>query len=184
MSRALGFFCSGLLLSALAAWGGTDPSVTIDNWMNHPEVQEVRTIYQEIRSAIQYRRYRTTARRFNIDSPLCPTYPVKSQTLTVDSANRPRLHRLEQLGSHREPFTVERYYDAKGVLRFVYVERFISSVRIYLNREGKVFWAVEQKADQVTAFDSKDGDWETIPDSADGAREAFQEQQPCPEVKR
>src|SRR5688572_22957101 len=106
MNRALSVFVSVLSLWGLSAWGATDRSVSIDNWANHPKVKEVRAEYDEIKAAMKDKRYRTTVRRFNIASPLCSTYPVRSQSLTVDTENRPRLYRLEQLGSHREPFTV------------------------------------------------------------------------------
>src|SRR5438132_1275968 len=132
MNRTLRILFWMLPLCALYAWGGTDRSVSMDNWTNHPEVKEVRAIYDEIHRAIKSKKYRTTLRRFNIDSPLCSTYPVKSESLTVDGENGPRLYRLEQTGSHREPFTEERYYDARGTLRFVYVDRAVASVRIYL----------------------------------------------------
>ena len=184
LPRALRVLCTALLFCGLSAWGATDRPVTIDTWTNHPGIKEVRAIYNEIESGIKQKKYRTTVRRFDIHSPLCATYPVKSETLTVDSQNRPRLYRLEQLGSHGEPFTVGRYYDAKGSLRFVYVDRSVSSLRIYLNGDGDVFWAVEKNADKFTAFDSKSGDWETKPRRADGAREAFQERQLCPEIKK
>ena len=184
MNRPLIGLCSALLLWGLSAQGGTERSVSIDNWTNHPDVKEVRTIYDEIKSGIKDKKYKTKVRRFNVESPLCSTYPVKSEILTVDSENRPRLYQLEQIGSHREPFTVERYYDAKGTLRFVYVDRLISIVRIYLNRESKVIWAVEKNGNKLTALDSNNGDWETKPNSASGAREAFQEQQLCPEIKK
>ena len=109
MNRPSIVLCSALLLWGLPARGGIERSVSIDNWTNHPDVKEVRTIYDEIRSGIKYKKYRTTLRRFNVESPLCSTYPVKSEILTVDSENRPRLYQLEQLGSHREPFTVEHF---------------------------------------------------------------------------
>jgi len=184
MNRRLIVLCSALLLWGLSAQGGTDRPVSIDNWTNHPDVKEVRTIYDEIKRGIKDKKYKTKARRFNVESPLCSTYPVKAELLTVDGENKPRLYQVEQIGSHREPFTVGRYFDPKGALRFVYVDRVISSVRIYLNRESKVFWAVKKNGDKLTAFDSNNDDWETKPNSASGAREAFQEQQLCPEIEK
>ncbi|HYT03629.1 MAG TPA: hypothetical protein VEM13_01955 [Gemmatimonadales bacterium] len=118
-----------------------------------------------------------------LSQPSCSTYPIKSEMLVLDSENRPRLYQVEQMGSDRESFTVERYYDVKGTLRFVYVDRVITNIRIYLNGAGKVVWAVEQHENKFTVFDSGNEDWEVNPNTANKAKEEFQEQRSCPETE-
>jgi len=156
----------------------------MEDWKNHPDVNEVRVIYDEIKNAIKDNIYKTKTRRFNVESPSCSTYPIKSEMLVLDSQNRPRLYQVEQIGSDRESFTVERYYDVKGTLRFVYVDRVITNIRIYLNGAGNVVWAVEQHENKVTVFESDKEDWEMNPNTANKAKEEFQEQRLCPEITK
>src|SRR2546421_12614414 len=104
--------------------------------------------------------------------------------LVLDSQNRLRLYQIEQIGSDRESFTVERYYDVRGTLRFVYVDRVITNIRIYLNGAGNVVWAVEQHENKFTVFESDKEDWEMNPNTANKANEEFQEQRLCPEITK
>lgn len=157
-------------------------TVKMEDWRNQPDVKDVRTIYEEIRAGIKENRYKTKTRNFDVESPLCVTYPIKSQTLAVDDANRPRMLKTSQIKSHRELFTVERYYDTAGRLRFVFVDHSPENVRIYLNAEGKVFWAVEQDGDKFTVGSYSTGDWETEPSNATVAKEVFNEDGSCPEI--
>ncbi|MEK6770508.1 MAG: hypothetical protein AABY62_02540 [Pseudomonadota bacterium] len=159
-------------------------TVKLADWKNHPDVKSARQIYDEIRIGIKEKKYITKVRKYDVESPSCATYPIKSETLVLDTANRVRLYQLEQIGSHREPFTVERYYDSTGTLRFVYVDRVITNVRIYLNSAGNVIWAVEQNGEKFTTYDSSNEDWEMKPNSANMAREEFQGQQLCQEITK
>lgn len=181
--KALLFFSALALLGLFSASKAAPYSLTLENWQNHPDVKEVRDIYQEVNNRLKERKYRAKERRFDVEAPSCDTYPVRSVMLVLDSHDRPRLYRIEQIGSHREPFKVERYYDSRGTLRFVSVDRLISNVRIYLNREGKVFWAVSQSGNQVAVYDAGNEDWETKPSTAAGAKSEFEGQQPCPEIR-
>src|SRR5437867_16605 len=56
-------------------------AVTMEDWKNHPDVNEVRAIYDEITNGIRRNIYRTKVRRFNVESASCPTYPIKSELL-------------------------------------------------------------------------------------------------------
>lgn len=181
--KALLFLSAVALLGLFSASKAAPYSLTLENWQNHPHVREVRDIYQEVNNGLMERKYRAKERRFDVEAPSCDTYPVRSGMLVLDSHDRPRLYRIEQIGSHREPFKVERYYDSRGTLRFVFVDRLVSNVRIYLNREGKVFWAVSQSGNQFTVFDAGNEDWETRPNTAEGAKNEFEGRQPCPEIQ-
>lgn len=157
-------------------------TLKLEDWRNNPDIKEVRAIYDEIQSGIRERRLKTKTRNYDVESALCPTYPVKSETLVIDEANRPRMLKTEQVKSHRETFFVERYYDRAGKLRFVLLEDGAVPARIYMNAEGKVFWAVEQDGDKYTVGDYSAGDWPTEPSDSAKAKERFYEDGSCPET--
>lgn len=186
----LGVAVAGIFVGATFGWYGEIGSsraqyaVKLEDWKNHPGVKAVREIYDEVKTGINDKKYKSRIRRFDIESASCATYPIKSQTLVSDIADRVRLYKIEQIGSHRESFTVERYYDSNGKLRFVFVQRLFSNVRIYLNNAGNVFWAVEQSNNMFTVFDSSNEDWEMRPNNEKEAREEFQAQQLCSEITK
>jgi hypothetical protein len=184
MKRIVHLVCCAFLLGTSAGTNGAQYALTLEDWKNHPDVKAVREIYDETKAGIKDKKYRSTNRRFDVEAASCATYPVKSETLVFDTVNRVRLFNIEQIGSHREPFTVERYYDSNGALRFVFVERLFSNVRIYLDSAGNVIWAVEHSNNKFTVFDSKNDDWEMKPNNAKEAREEFQAQQLCPEITK
>src|SRR5437879_12757817 len=93
-------------------------------------------------------------------------------------------YRYEQMVSDWESVTAQRYYDFKVTLRFVYVDRVITNSRIYLNGAGNVVWAVEQHENKFTVFESDKEDWEMNPNTANKAKEEFQEQRLCPEITK
>jgi len=159
-------------------------TVKLEDWKNHPDVREVRAIYDEIKIGTKENKYKTRTRNYNVESPSCSTYPTKSKTLVVDEANRPRMLKVDQIISHREVLTVERYYDKTGRLRFVLVDHTSGPTRIYLNTEGKVFWAVGQDGEKFTVGDSSPGDWETKPSNATVAKDMFNESGSCPEITK
>jgi len=157
-------------------------AVKLEDWKNHPDVREVRAIYDEIKIGIRENKYKSKTRNYDVESPSCPTYPIKSKTLVVDEANRPRMLKVDQIISHREVLSVERYYDKAGRLLFVFVPS--RPTRIYLNTEGKVFWAVEQDGEKFTVGDYSAGDGETEPSNATGAKEVFNGAESCPEITK
>jgi len=184
MKSYAALLCSLVFFLACPAVASTQQPISLENWATHPDVKEVRAIYNEIKSGIRSKKYKAKVRRFNIESPLCSTYPVKYEILVIDAVSRPRVYQIERIGSHREPITVGRYYDVNGKLRFVYEDRLISNVRIYLDREGKVIWAVRTNNDKITTYDSNNQYWETKLNNATGAKEEFQSKQLCPEVTK
>jgi hypothetical protein len=92
--------------------------------------------------------------------------------------------KIVQVISHRELLPVERYYDTAGTLRFVYVDYGSNNVRIYLDAEGKVFWAVEQDGHKLTVGDYTKEDWQIQPSDAAHATERLRSDEACPEVKK
>ena len=159
-------------------------SVRIEDWKNHPDVKEVRMIYDEIRNGIKNNKFKSKLKKFNINSEICSSspYPLKEKLLVSDTENRIRMYQVEQIShrTYKESFTVERYYDSSGMLRFVFVDRNSSNVRIYLNSVGKIVWSVDQYNNTFTVGDTGDEDWEVTPKSADDAKMEFMEQESCP----
>jgi len=157
-------------------------AVKMENWKNDPDVKEVRAIYDEIRARVKHNRYEIKTRHFDVESSLCSSsYPINSKSLVQDEAHRVRILKIVQVISHRELLPVERYYDTAGKLRFVYVP---NNVRIYLNAEGKVFWAVEQDGNTFTVGDYTNEDWPIQPNDAADAKNEFRSDESCPEVKK
>src|SRR5207249_516727 len=157
----------------------------MENWKNDPHVKEVRAIYDEIRAGVKDNRYEIRTRNFDVESSLCSSpYPINSKSLVKDEANRVRMLKIVQVISHRELLSVERYYDTAGKLRFVYVDYGSNNGRIYLNAEGKVFWAVEQDGNKFTVGDYTNEDWQIQPSDAADAKEGFRSHESCPEVKK
>ena len=160
-------------------------AVKMENWKNDPHVKEVQAIYDEISAGVKDNRYEIRTRNFDVESSLCSSpYPINSKSLVEDEANRVRMLKLVQVISHRELLPVERYYDTAGKLRFVYVDYGSNNVRIYLNAEGKVFWAVEQDGHKFTVGDYTNEDWQIQPSDAAEAKEGFRSDESCPEVKK
>jgi len=186
----LGVAALGLIVGVNLGWytdigaSRAQYAVKMEDWKDHPEVKDVRVMYDEIKAGIKENRYKTKTRNFNVESPLCSTYPIKSKTLAIDEANRPRMLKTDQIKSHREVFTVERYYDKTGKLRFVFVDNATENSRIYLNVKGQVFWSVEQDGDKFTVGDHSTGDWVTEPSNATAAKEVFNEDGSCPEIAK
>lgn len=179
MRHLMGTACFSFVLLAHGALGGERPPATLESWKNHPDVKEVRAIETEISNSIRKKRYSVKKRLFRVRSPRCSEpYPMISETLYIDAKNRVVLYHIKQMGSDEESFTIDRYYDRNGKLRFFFLDRVTSNSRIYFDHDGAQFWAVDQEGDK---FSISQG-WETEPLTANDARKAFLEQQPCPEM--
>ncbi len=188
----LGVAALGIIVGISLGWFTDDLgrrpaqyAVKMENWKNDPYVKEVRAIYDEIRAGVKDHRYEIKTRNFDVESSLCSSpYPINSKSLVEDEANRVRMLKIVQVISHRELLPVERYYDTAGKLRFVYVDYGSNNARIYLNAEGKVFWAVEQNGNNFTVGDYTNEDWPIKPSDAADAKEGFRSDESCPEVKK
>lgn len=157
-------------------------AVKIDSWKSHPKIKEIRAEVKDIKTGIKQYKIKIRARRFNIESPMCSTYPISFKSLATDKENRPRLLKIEQIISHGDLLIIERYYDKNGKLRFVFEDHGANTnTRIYLNASGAVIWSVEQSGDEFMKGNTLAGEYETKPAIASLARENFLYDQLCPE---
>jgi hypothetical protein len=187
MKRLMVVLWCTLTLFAHTALGGEKPAITLENWVNHPDVKEVRAIQTAISNGAKNKKYTVRTRRFDVESLQCSApYPLMSKTLYLDANNRPVWYHQEQLSFDDEIATYDRYYDANGKLRFYFLDRVLSSVRVYFDRDGKEFLAIKKDGDRVTLLnpDNWETSWETAPNTAAEALEAFGWPQECPEVKK
>ena len=128
----------------LAAAGERNSELTLKNWASHPSIIAIRDIYKETNVKRKSGEYTTERRRFDVRSPQCGDEPVRELILVRDDRQRVRLFVKVSVSKKGEPYTVHRYYDARGKLRFISSGSIMVSHRLYLNESGKVFWSLEK----------------------------------------
>ena len=118
-------FLFGLALAA-------DPPITTQNWRNHPQIQAVRMVYQEVQASLPKL------------SPQVRETEFCKRTLYSDSQGVVWLYRVEG-GSDDSVQTRSYYYDPQGKLRFLLVQAGAVNgtsleVRRYWDAAGKKLW--------------------------------------------
>ena len=76
-----------------------------------------------------------------------------------------------------------RFYDEKGIIRFVFTKSALSETRIYLNKKGLVIWAVNKDDNIYTKAEYSKDDWETLPATSTEAAVQYNELEKCPLIK-
>ena len=175
------------LVVTVMAWSDpaqsqTPEPIDLQNWTHHPAIKEVRALYHKINVGVTTGRADTAERMFDVSSTSCASYPIQSEALHRDGAAVVQRFDVTQMASHSELLKIFRYYDVRGVIRFVLIERNRAVTRIYFDREGLVIWAVEKQGATVTPGHFDNRDWETKPSKSDGAVRAFEARQRCPEI--
>lgn len=177
------FICSMLFVLGFfsMAWG--IDGINLENWKSHPEIKEVRSIYDLIQESIKNNNLKTQRVDFDFTSQECTrTYPVKWREIAVDGNGKTRLFVESQIISHRETMTTQRYYDDNGQLRFVFVTYdYPRQERIYLSKDGSILFGVEKNGDEYAAVDYDEDEWFVKPATQALAFEAFQSDSGCPE---
>jgi len=138
--------CLSLLFvsSQLFAASGHDSDLTMKNWASHPSIVAIRDMYKETNANRKSGTYTTERRRFDVRSAQCGDEPVRELILVRDDRQRVRLFVKVSVSRKGEPYSVHRYYDASGKLRFVSSGSIMVSYRNYLDKSGKVFWSLEK----------------------------------------
>ncbi len=162
----------------------TEEHITIENWTNHADVAEILRIYNEIQRDIKNGKYSENRKDYDVNAVSCAIYPIKQKLIEVSKSGIVRKFTIIQIISHREPLLIERYYEINGVLRFVFTKRGGSEIKIYLNSNGDVVWAVEKDGNEFVRVDSEKGDWETVPSTSKAALEEYNRDEGCPQINK
>ena len=150
------------------------------NWVNHPEVVEVRSLYQTIKESKDAGNLKKKERKFNY----CEPYEDTVRTLYTDRNGKPRIYYYRG-GSDDSAVQRELYYDENGKLRFAFI---IAGAyngtklehRVYFSRAGTKIWEIQKRLEGPGyTFPREWPDAELIQDPV----QAYNEKNPCPETK-
>lgn len=141
---------------------------------------EIRNIYTAIRTALDKKQLTYQEKNFTKLPRSCRgTYPLEKLALASDPKGNVRLYSTARRVSHEDLLTIERYYDGKGLLRFVYMKNksdIYATIenRVYLDEKGKVLWDARTEAGKTTFGDITDRDeWVIGIKSGAAARNEF-----------
>lgn len=142
MGKSRTIFTLLILMITWIVWTGfaDKKPITQDNWLNHPEVVEVRKLYNDIEQAIKEKRLILQTKDIAYTGPHQPTL----KKVFIDENHAVRKY-VEERGSEDSSLTCNFYYDTNKMLRFVFVEgaAVCGSVlehRIYFDFCGKRMW--------------------------------------------
>jgi hypothetical protein len=126
-----------------------DEPITEKNWASHPQIVEVRMLYQKIMAEKAAGKLRRKAREF--DCSLAPDFANREpdyegyiRILYTDRSGKPRIYYHEG-GSEDSMVRIELYYDDNGKLRFALtkggaVNNTKMERRTYFSRSGEKIW--------------------------------------------
>ena len=154
-------------------------NITIDNWRGNENLSDVRLVYKESQSE----KFKENKKIYNINSSACSVYPIKEKLVRVDKTGKVRKLSIIQIISHGELLLSERFYDEKGIIRFVFIKSALSETRIYLNQKGLVIWAVNKDDNVYTKAEYSKDDWETLPATSTKAAVQYNELEKCSLIK-
>lgn len=183
------FFFALTLLAALPAqadspvtrsWSGQTESVTFDNWLKHPEIQDIRHLYEAI---LADKSLRPSTRVFESCSE--GMNEVK-RVIYRDDQGRAWLYRTESVSPTDSSLSVaENVYDSEGRLRFTYIVESGKGAthgkierRLYFDESGRKIWEIWKRAGQNIYFlpETESQDYVTTPE------QDFDKAASCPEV--
>lgn len=133
------------VLTAFPASAGQDTGpITAANWLRHPQIVDVRQIYEEIRTGIDGKRFK---KEWTVYQDC--TSRVDSARTVYRDRNGARYYYASG-GSDDSRVDRNFYYDTKGVLRFVYitggaVNGTAVQHRIYFDAAGKRIWEIQKR---------------------------------------
>lgn len=170
---------TGICLFAVNATHASEP-ITEKNWVSHPEIAEVRTIYQNLKKAKDTGALRKKERKFDY----CEPYADTDRALYLDRNGKSRIYYYAG-GSDDSAVQRELYYDEDGKPRFAFITAGAYNGtklehRVYFSRAGKKIWEIQKLLEGPGyTFPDEWPDEELIQDPA----KAFNEKSPCPETK-
>jgi hypothetical protein len=158
---------------------GGEP-ITAKNWVNHPDIVEVRSIYQKVLEAKEAGSLKKKERKFKY----CKPYEDIARILYMDRNGKPRLYYYEG-GSDDSAVQRELYYDENGKLRFAFITAGAANGtrlehRVYFSKDGKKIWEIQKFLEGPGyTFPTVWPDEELIQDPV----KAYKEKNLCPEIK-
>jgi len=176
---ALGMMAGGLWFLAGNVLQAGEP-ITAKNWVNHPDIVEVRSLYQKVKEAREAGSLKKKERKFEY----CEPYEDMVRILYMDQNGKPRLYYYEG-GSDDSAIQRELYYDENGKLRFVFITAGAHNGtrlehRVYFSKAGKKIWESQKLLEGPGyTFPTEWPDEELIQDPV----KAFNDKNPCREAK-
>jgi len=169
-------FTAACLIFSHIGWAA-EP-ITEKNWYTHPDILEVRAIFQRIETAKNSGKLREDRRRFY--TAYCP-YEDDIRILRTDEKGTLRNYYYEG-GSEDSMLRSEMYYDDNGKLRFAFVRGGAYNgtkveYRAYYSSTGKKLWE-DEKLLEGPGYTFGGADSMAINDP----RGAFNASNACPEI--
>ncbi|EQA43593.1 hypothetical protein LEP1GSC050_1772 [Leptospira broomii serovar Hurstbridge str. 5399] len=133
-----------LLLLFLFSNGISGKEINGKNWTTHPDIKEIRSIYDRIEKEIKNKELASSKKEFEYSKPYKPT-------LKIAFFNKKHIicKYVEEMGSDDSAIKIEYYYDDLKALRFVFITG--GSVngsrlehRLYFDSLGKKIWEIRK----------------------------------------
>jgi len=156
--------------------------ITEKNWRNHPEIVEVRSLYNAIVAAKNAGSLKKKERKFDTSS--CEPYEDDIRVLYIDRNEKPRIYYYSG-GSEDSMVRRELFFDENGKLRFAFIKAgayngTMLEHRVYLSKSGKKIWETQKLLEGPGyTFPTEWPDGELIQNPV----QAFNDKSPCPETK-
>src|SRR5260370_30693541 len=118
--------------------------LTEKNWINHPDIVEVRSVYQKVKEDKNGGKLKKKERKFEY----CEPYEDTVRTLYTARDGTPRIYYYAG-GSDDSSVQHELYYDENGKLRFAFIMAEAYNVtilehRVYLSKAGNAIRATQK----------------------------------------
>lgn len=122
-----------------------DAAITANNWISHPKIVEVRSLYQTIEREKSSGGLDRKDRRFEY----CEPYEDLVRTIYTDRGGRTRIYYYEG-GSDDSTVKRELYYDESGTLRFALITAAahngtLVEHRAYFSETGQKIWEIQKR---------------------------------------
>jgi hypothetical protein len=154
--------------------------ITEKNWLHHPDIFEVRSLYQKLKEMKEAGKLKKKQRKFGY----CEPYQDTVRTLYTEQNGTPRIY-YYQGGSEDSAVQTDLYYDEQGKRRFAFITAGAVNGtglehRVYFSRVGKKIWETQKllKGPGYT-FPTEWPDEQLV----QNPEQAFNDKNPCPEAK-
>lgn len=142
MLRRLPFLTFLYFIAAYSA--SADDVLTKKNWVNHPAITEIRSLYQLTKALKAHGELVEKKREFGY----CIPYADTDRILYTDKSGKPRIYYFSG-GSDDSTVSTELYYDDAGTRRFAFIiARAINDThlehRVYFSKEGIKIWEAQK----------------------------------------